>query len=135
LVYMEVYRMKIAISTDSGMVSEHFGRCPEYTILEIEDNKVIKRETIPNPGHRTGFIPRFLSENGVDCVMAGGAGFKAKQFFDEYGIKLMLGIQGKVDDVIERFINGKLKDGKSLCTPQSGRGYGLDKEDGHHGNN
>ena len=26
--------MKVAISTDNGYVSAHFGRCPEFTILE-----------------------------------------------------------------------------------------------------
>jgi len=31
--------MKIAISTDSGFVSEHFGRCPSFTIVEITDGK------------------------------------------------------------------------------------------------
>ena len=34
--------MKIAISTDGDFVSAHFGRCPEYTILDIENGKVIR---------------------------------------------------------------------------------------------
>ena len=33
--------MKIAISTDGQYVSPHFGRCPTFTILEIENNKVM----------------------------------------------------------------------------------------------
>ena len=124
--------MKIAISTDSGMVSPHFGRCPQFTIVEIEDNKIIKKETINNPGHSTGSIPRFLNEKGVNCVMAGGAGFRAQQFFNEFGIKLIVGIQGKIDDVINQFLKGEIKGGESLCKPQSGKGYGIEKEDSHH---
>ncbi|MFX1257821.1 MAG: NifB/NifX family molybdenum-iron cluster-binding protein, partial [Promethearchaeota archaeon] len=41
--------MKVAISTDSGEVCAHFGRAPEFTIITIEDNKVVKKEIFPNP--------------------------------------------------------------------------------------
>jgi len=34
--------MKIAISTDAGFVSAHFGRCPSFTIAEIEEEKNFK---------------------------------------------------------------------------------------------
>jgi predicted Fe-Mo cluster-binding NifX family protein len=124
--------MKIAISTDSGMVSPHFGRCPEFTIVEIEDGKVTKKEVIQNPGHATGLIPNFLSDKGVEVVIAGGAGFRAQQFFDELGIRLITGVEGKVDDAIDAFIKGKLEQGKSFCSPGKGKGYGVPKEDGHH---
>ena len=121
--------IKIAISTDSGMVSPHFGRCPEFTIVEITDGKVIKKEVIDNPGHKTGFLPNFFNEQGINYVIAGGAGFRAQQFFDELGIKLITGVQGKIDDVINDFVNGKLEQGESLCRPGEGKGYGIEKED------
>lgn len=123
--------MKIAISTDNGNVSEHFGRCPQFTIVEIENNKVIKKEIINNPGHATGFLPKFLKEQGVNCVIAGGAGFRAQQFFNEFGIKLITGVQGKVDDVINNFIKGELKQGEDTCKPGKGKGYGIEKEDSY----
>jgi len=124
--------MKIAISTDNGEVSPHFGRCPEFTIIEVEDNKIIKKEVIDNPGHMTGFLPKFFNEQGVDCVIAGGAGFRAQQLFNEFDIELITGVQGKVDDIIDDLIKGKLKQGESLCKPGKGKGYGLEKEDSSH---
>jgi len=124
--------MKIAISTDSGNVSQHFGRCPQFTIVEIEGSKIIKKEVIDNPGHRTGFLPNFLNEQGVNYVITGGAGFRAQEFFNEFGIELITGIQGKIDDVIEQLIKGTLKGGESLCKPGAGKGYGIEKEDSHH---
>ena len=33
--------MKVAISTDRGFVSAHFGRCQSYTIVEIEDGRIL----------------------------------------------------------------------------------------------
>ena len=121
--------MKIAIATDNGQVSEHFGRCPEFTIVEIKENKIIEKKTIQNPGHRTGFLPKYLKSENVEVVITGGAGFRAKGFFDELGIKLISGISGKIDDVIQEFISKDLKDKENICEPGAGKGYGLEKED------
>ncbi len=123
--------MKIVISTDAGQVSEHFGRCPQFTIADIEDGKVTKKETIENPGHETGFLPKFFHELGAEIVIAGGAGARAQEFFNEYKIKLILGVTGSVDDAIEKYARSELNAGKSTCVPRTGKGYGIKKEDGH----
>ena len=122
--------MKIAISTDLEKVSEHFGRCPEFTILEIEDNKIKNKKIIKNPGHATGFLPKYFKEQKIDCVIAGGAGFRAQGLFEQFGIKLITGVQGEVDGVIDDFIKGKIKQGKDFCSPGKGKGYGIKKQDG-----
>ena len=44
--------MKIAVPTENGMVSAHFGRCPEFTIAEIMDGKIVITLTVP--GRRNG---------------------------------------------------------------------------------
>ena len=119
--------MRAAISTDGESVSAHFGRCPVFTIVDIENGKVIKKESVQNPGHEPGFIPQFLHERGVECIIAGGMGMRATGFFDEFGIKTIVGISGKIDEVIENLAHGKLKGGESLCNPGAGKGYGLDK--------
>ncbi|MBN2421734.1 NifB/NifX family molybdenum-iron cluster-binding protein [Candidatus Woesearchaeota archaeon] len=124
--------MKIAISTDSGRVSQHFGRCPQFTIVSIENNKLLKKEVIDNPGHSTGSLPKYFNEIGVNCVIAGGAGRRAQNFFKEYNIELILGISGNIENVINNLLEGSLKGGESSCSPGKGRGYGFDKEDGHH---
>ena len=40
--------MKIAVASDNGMVTAHFGHCEGFEIFEIKDNKIIKNETIGN---------------------------------------------------------------------------------------
>ena len=119
--------MKIAISTDGDFVSAHFGRCPHFTIVDIENGELTNKEVVPNPGHQPGFIPQFLHEKGVGCIIAGGMGMRATGFFDEFGIKAIVGVSGKIDDVIEQIKNNTLQGGESLCKPGSGKGYGLDK--------
>ena len=124
--------MRIAISTDGDFVSAHFGRCPSFTIADIENNELVKKEVVDNPGHLPGAIPQFLHEKGVNCIIAGGMGARAVGFFDEFDIKAIVGVQGKVDEVIAELIKGELKGGESLCKPGAGKSYGIDKEECDH---
>ena len=121
--------MKIAIPTEDKYVCEHFGRSPEFTIFTVENEKIIKKEVITNPGHSTGFLPKFFHELGVNTIITGGAGWRAQQFFSQYRIKFILGITGQIDDVIENYVKGNLKSKESLCSPGKGKGYGIEKED------
>ena len=124
--------MKIAISTDSGFVSEHFGRCPAFTIAEILNEKVVKIDEIDNPGHQPGFLPAFLAEKDVKYIICGGMGNRAQVLFAEKGITPLVGINGKIDDVITQFVQGKLEEGESSCKPGAGKGYGVEKKECDH---
>ena len=119
--------MRVALSTDGDFVSAHFGRCPLFTLVDIEDGKVVAKEVISNPGHEPGYIPEFLHQKGVECIIAGGMGMRATGFFENYGIKTIVGVWGKVDEVIDKLVQGKLEGGESLCKPGAGKGYGIDK--------
>jgi len=112
--------MKVAISTDQGYVSAHFGRCPSYTIVEIKEGQVLSKEEIPNPGHQPGFLPQYLSEKGVNCIIAGGMGPRAQGLFAQKNIEAIIGVQGAVDEVIEKFINQELDAGEDLCGHKHG---------------
>jgi len=107
--------MKIAISTESGFVSAHFGRCPAYTLVEIENGRIIQRSEIPNPGHQPGFLPAYLSRMGVNAIIAGGMGPRAQGLFAEKNIQTVIGIQGPIDEVIEKFLRQELEAGQDLC--------------------
>lgn len=119
--------MRVAISTDGDYVSAHFGRCPQFTIVDIEEDKVKDKEVLDNPGHHPGFLPQFLQKKGVDAIVAGGMGQRAVGLFAEVGIEIVVGISGRIDEVIKQLTEGTLKGGESLCKPGAGKGYGLDK--------
>jgi predicted Fe-Mo cluster-binding NifX family protein len=124
--------MKIAISTDAGFVSAHFGRCPSFIIAEIGEGKILKIEEINNPGHQPAFLPNFLAEKGVKYIICGGMGNRAQMLFAEKKITPIIGVTGKIEEVIEKFAQGELKGGESLCKPGAGKGYGLEKEECDH---
>jgi len=127
--------MRIALSTDGKTVSAHFGRCPAFTIIDIEDGKVLHKEEISNPGHHPGFLPQFLHEKGVNCIIAGGMGQNAVNLFAQHKIETVVGISGTINEVIDKIVNGTLEGGESLCKPGAGKGYGLDKTECDHSEN
>ncbi|MDP8213840.1 MAG: NifB/NifX family molybdenum-iron cluster-binding protein [Candidatus Euphemobacter frigidus] len=124
--------MKVVISTDNGQVSAHFGRCPEFTVVEIVDCKIRERTTIINPGHHPGFLPTYFHEMGIEAIVAGGMGMRAQSLFEEMGITAVAGVTGSVDETIEKLAAGTLKGGESLCRPGAGRGYGIEKDECDH---
>ncbi|MBN1802061.1 MAG: NifB/NifX family molybdenum-iron cluster-binding protein [Candidatus Lokiarchaeota archaeon] len=129
--------MIYAISTDAGQVCPHFGRAPEFTIITIEDNKLIDKKIYQNPGHQVGSIPKFINEIGAKCMITGGMGHRAIQFFHDYGIEVIMGASGSIEEIIQKIIAGTLEGGESICTPGGGKGYGVDKihteaDEGHH---
>ncbi|MGM0365335.1 MAG: NifB/NifX family molybdenum-iron cluster-binding protein [Actinomycetota bacterium] len=124
--------MKIAISTDGNKVSPHFGRCPQFTLVEISKGRVSEKKVVDNPGHHPGFLPQYLSEQGVDCIIAGGMGIRAQQLFQEAGMEAVMGVEGSIAEVIEKILDGSLEGGQSICSPGEGKGYGIDKSECDH---
>jgi predicted Fe-Mo cluster-binding NifX family protein len=59
-------------------------------------------------------------------------GSRAEALFAEKRIETMVGVAGRVDEVIEKLISGKLERGESLCRPGAGRGYGVEKSECDH---
>lgn len=119
--------MKIAIATDNGQVSAHFGRCPSYTIVTLDGTTVTEKTLVDNPGHEPGKIPEFLDRLGVKVIIAGGMGPRAQSFFSDFGIRTIVGATGATDSVIENYIRGIEIAGPTLCSEGGGRGYGISK--------
>ncbi len=107
--------MKIAVATENNSVAAHFGHCPEYTLVEVADGKIVGQEVIPNPGHGPGFLPGYLARQGVSCIIAGGMGGRAQGLFAEENIETFVGISGPVKQVIDDYLSGNLKSGISMC--------------------
>ncbi|MEZ4357822.1 MAG: NifB/NifX family molybdenum-iron cluster-binding protein [Eubacteriales bacterium] len=107
--------MKIAVASEKDMVTEHFGHCENFNIYVVEDNKVVDSGSIPNPGHRPGYLPNFLNDLGVEIVIAGGIGGSAIQIFNDKGIKTITGASGKAADAVNAYLSGALKSTGSVC--------------------
>ncbi len=49
--------LKVAVASEKKERMCHFGHCETFEIFETEDGKILKHESMPNPGHRPGFCP------------------------------------------------------------------------------
>ncbi|WP_026395873.1 NifB/NifX family molybdenum-iron cluster-binding protein [Acetobacterium malicum] len=107
--------MKIAVASDNGMVSGHFGHCESFIIYDTVDGKIVKTEAVSNPGHRPGFLPVFLNDKGVNVIISGGMGGGAVDIFNEKNIEVITGAQGKAEDLVNSYLLGELKSTGSVC--------------------
>ena len=74
--------MRIAVASEKEAVAEHFGRCETFMVFDTENEQIVKTEAVPNPGHRPGFLPRFLHDLGVQTIISGGMGGSAVELFN-----------------------------------------------------
>jgi len=119
--------MRIAITSEStagleSPVSYHFGRCPYYTIVEVEDGQVTKGLVVPNTGaagHSPGELPALIKQYGVNVLLTGGMGRRAVDFFTQYGIEGVTGANGTVRTALEQYLSGQLR-GYSPCQKSEG---------------
>lgn len=111
-----------------GVVSAHFGRCPYYTLIRMENGTVGKVWVEKNPhygAHQPGQMPRFIRSLGADVILAGGMGPRAVQMFQGYGIDVATGFSGPVDKAVDAYIEGTLR-GVTPCNhdhPESCGGH------------
>lgn len=107
--------MKIAFASEEGKGLEstlayHFGRCPYYVFVEVEDGGIKSVETKANPyfnAHVPGVVPRFIAKEGAKIIFAGGMGPRAIDWFRRLGIQPITGVSGKVGDVLNDYLSGK----------------------------
>ncbi len=111
--------MKIAVASEQNMVTQHFGHCEGFIIYDVEDNKIIGSKTIPNPGHKPGFLPNYLNDLGVNVIISGGMGGGAIDIFNEKNIEVIVGAAGKADDAADMYLKGELKSTGSVCHEHS----------------
>lgn len=107
--------MKIAVACQGEQVTEHFGHCENFMIFDVKNNEVITNQSIPNPGHKPGFLPNFLNDLGVNVIISGGMGSGAVEIFNEKNIKVITGAFGVAKDVVIAFLNGTLISSGIIC--------------------
>lgn len=115
--------MKVAIAINENMCPEHFGHCKSFKIYDIENDKINSDEYVENPGHKPGFLPKFLKEKGVNTIIAGSMGDKAQQIFKFNNIEIIVGVNGKADDIIKLYMTKKLVSDNSVCNKHEHEGH------------
>jgi len=109
--------MRIAISAETNdglesVVSHHFGRCPYFVLVNVEDQEVQDVQVIENPyyeHHQPGMVPDFIHSQGAEVMISGGMGRRAIGFFQQLGIQSATGGSGTARVALESYLNGDLQ--------------------------
>lgn len=111
---MSKRNIAIAAEDDRGMdgeVSQHFGRCPYYVMVEVDGEAVTGSRVEANPhynNHQPGQMPLFIKQLGADVIIAGGMGPRAVNMFLEMDIEVATGATGVVGKVLEAYLRGEI---------------------------
>jgi predicted Fe-Mo cluster-binding NifX family protein len=108
--------MRIAVSSNENRglesaIGAHFGRCPYFVLVDVEEGQIETVQTIDNPyysAHQPGQVPGFIRTQDADVMLSGGMGGRAVTFFEQYGIQPVTGAAGTVGQSIERYLSGDL---------------------------
>ena len=110
--------MRIAIPLTAGKLSQHFGHCEQFAIIDVDsDSKSIKsQEMVEPPAHEPGVLPRWLAGLQVELIIAGGMGQRAQQLFAENNIDVVVGApDNEPQELISQYLAGQLKTGQNIC--------------------
>ena len=109
--------MKIAIPVENGILSQHFGHSEGFYIATVENEQIVNSETVLPPEHGEGIFPTFLANNGVNIIIAGGMGPRARDYFNQFNIDVYTGAEEKEPEaLINDLINGILRTTGKSCS-------------------
>jgi len=108
--------MKICVSSTgkdlNAGVDQRFGRCQYFLIVDTEtmNVKTISNESALSSGGAGIQAAQIVTKEGVDTVITGNIGPNAFQILQAAGIKVFTGAEGTIEDAIERYKKGNLRE-------------------------
>ncbi len=107
-------RIAFACEDNQGLdaqMSAHFGRCPYYSLVDVEGEEVKDVSVVENPyfnNHVPGQVPQFIGQQNANVMIAGGMGPRAIGIFESLGIGVVTGVGGKVGNVLQAYLKGEI---------------------------
>lgn len=110
--------MRIAIPVTGGQLSQHFGHCEKFALVDVDPDSrsVTSSAELAAPEHQPGLLPRWLREQGVNLVIAGGMGERAQALFSAASIEVLTGApDGTPAALVDDYLAGKLVSQPTSC--------------------
>lgn len=119
--------MKVIYPTDENMgylskIGAHFGKAKFYTIITLENDKMVDVEGVENPGHSGGAcgsaVANIINLN-PDALVVSGIGGSPAQGFAKAGLDLYFDSTSKtVQESVARLIKNELQksNGQGTCS-------------------
>ncbi|MDD2478863.1 MAG: NifB/NifX family molybdenum-iron cluster-binding protein [Victivallaceae bacterium] len=110
--------MKIAIPLAEGKLCMHFGHCEQFALLDVdaEAKKITGKTLVTPPPHEPGLLPKWLGEQNVTVIIAGGMGQRAQALFQERNISVVVGAgANEPENLVMEYLAGTLTTGANFC--------------------
>lgn len=105
-----------AIPVSEGKLAAHFGHCEQFALVETKNGKIKSTSMQTPPPHEPGVLPKWLHDQGVSIVLAGGVGSKAKQLFEESNVKVITGVpMDSPESLVNQYLSESLVTGDNIC--------------------
>ena len=112
----EQNKMRIAIPLTAGKLSDHFGRCEQFAIIDVDSGDIKSQELVEPPAHEPGLLPKWLAGLHVELIIAGGMGRRAQQLFGQSNIKVLCGApDAELQKLVKQYLQGELALGENIC--------------------
>jgi|DewCreStandDraft_4_1066084.scaffolds.fasta_scaffold07638_3 ATP-binding protein involved in chromosome partitioning len=120
--------MRIAIPLADGLLAQHFGHCEKFALIDVDPvaKQITATAEVEAPEHQPGFLPRWLKDQGVTLVIAGGLGSRARALLERASVSVLTGAPTESATALaQRFLRGDSIGGENACdhsaAPHSGR--------------
>lgn len=94
------------------------GACEQFALLEVDTagKGVLSPRHLTPPAHEPGLLPRWLHDQGVNLVIAGGMGGRAQAVFAENDIQVMVGAPAEPpESIVRNYLDDTLQSGENIC--------------------
>lgn len=110
--------MRIAIPLSEGRLSQHFGHSEQFLFVDadLQQRSILGRQVVAAPEHVPGLLPQWLSERGVNVVIAAGLGARALDLLAANSVTVVTGASvADPEALVARFLDGTLEGGTNGC--------------------
>lgn len=118
--------MRYAITMEHHVVFQHFGKCPSFLLIDMEEQTIVSKQILSSGDRGHGALADLLASANVSVLICGGIGQGARNALAEKGIQIIAGQSGNVDTIIDKLKDGTLKD-----DPSGNCNHHHEHEDGH----
>jgi len=107
--------LAVPSNTPGGLdaeISEHFGHCELFTLINIQEGKVASVDTVPNVEHGAGGCMepvQLLKDQGVQAIVVGGMGARPMQALADVNIDVYFAEKNslkKVQEAVDGLVQG-----------------------------
>ncbi len=118
----------------NAQVDPRFGRCRAFTIVKLQNGRIVDTQVIENPAMMAGGgagiqAAQLIGESGATVVLTGNLGPNASSALQGLGITTYIGASGTVNSAISAYLNEKLQQATGATVPShfgmgGGGGFG-----------